>query len=146
MEQSLDEQLSLFQTNKLLLNEMKLMNQLLVKQVQLAEDNKLELQKLVYLLNAFTSNGMPIRSYLPDHLLTAYLHLAGPALGQRISDENHDPNEVLKGGIEVAKQMLDEINAYNASNAPGQAAIENALRTAHDPWAEQETGQEDQET
>jgi len=132
----MEENLSLFQTNKAILHELKVMNSLLLQQVQQQDETKTEIQKLVYLLNAFTSGGTPVRSYIPDHFLASYLALVGPALGQRISNENHDPTEVLKAGIVIARDMLDEINSYQQSNAPGQKALENALQFSSDPWKE----------
>ena len=137
MEQ-LSENLSLFETNKLILQELRTMNAQTLQNLQQQDEIKVELQKLVYLLNAFSSGGTPLRSYIPDHFLASYLALVGPALGKRISDENHDPAEVLKAGIIIAKQMLEECNAYQESNAPGQAAIENALQFTKDPWAQEE--------
>ena len=64
--------------------------------------------------------GLPHRSYVPDHFLAAYLALVGPSLGKRISEDNADPQEVLKGCIVIAKEMLSEVNAYHQSNAPGR--------------------------
>ena len=141
MEQ-LSENLSLFEVNKQLLQEMKTLNAQTLQSLQQQDEIKLELQKLVYLTNAFTSAGTPLRSYLPDHFLAAYLALVGPALGQRISDEQHDPNEVTKACIIIAKQILDEINSYQSSVAPGQEAIKNALQFSEDPW----NGEENQAT
>jgi hypothetical protein len=137
MEQ-LSENLSLFETNKLILQELRTMNAQTLQGLQQQDEIKTELQKLVYLLNAFSSGGTPLRSYMPDHFLASYLALVGTALGKRISDENHDPNEVTKAGIVIAKQMLDEVNAYNQSTAPGQEAIKNALQFSKDPWSEAE--------
>jgi hypothetical protein len=135
MEQ-LSDNLSLFETNKMLLSEMKTSNALALQSLQQQDEIKTELQKLVYLVNGFTSGGTPHRSYVPDHFLAAYLALVGPSLGKRISEDNNDPQEVLKGCIVIAKEMLAEVNAYNQSNAPGQEAIENALQFAKDPWSE----------
>lgn len=136
MEPSLTDNLSLFELNKQLLAEFKIQNNLLLQSIQLQEDNRSELQKLVYLLNAFTSGGTPHRSYVPDHLLTAYLALVGPALGARISNEEHEPSEVIKASIIIARDLLEEINAYNTSSEPGKEAIKNALQFSKDPWQE----------
>lgn len=134
MEPSLQDNLSLFEVNKQLLAELKIQNNLLLQGVQQQDEIKLEISKLTYLLNAFTSGGTPARSYTVDHFLQSYLALVGPALGKRISDENHDPAEVLKAGIIIARDMLSEINAFNESNAAGQEAIKNALQFSKDPW------------
>ena len=142
--ETLEDNLSLFEVNKRLLAEMRLLNNQTLKNIQLQDEIKTELLKLVYLLNAYTSGGTPHRSYSPDHLLTAYLALVGPALGGRISKEEADPAEVLKAGIIIAKDMLEELNSYNQSTASGQESIKKALQFSNDPWQEQE--QEDQET
>ena len=133
---SLQDNLSLFQMNKQLLAESKITNQLLLQQCQQQDEIKTELQKLTYLLNAYTSGGTPQRSYVPDHMLVAYLSIVGPALGNRISREENDPAEILKAAIIIARDLLSELNDYNNSPAAGQQAIENALRTARDPWQE----------
>lgn len=143
-EMSLEENLSLFEVNKRLLAEIRTLNNQTMQSNQLQDDIKIELQKLVYLLNAFTSGGTPHRSYSPDHLLTAYLALVGPALGGRISKENNDPAEVLKAGIIIARDMLDELNSYNQSTASGQDAIKKALQFSNDPWKEDEQNQHDE--
>ena len=134
---SMEENLSLFEVNKRLLAELKIMNDLAVKNLNVQDEIKTELMKLVYLLNGFTSNGRPHLSYSPDQFLTAYLSLVGPALGNRISQENNDPNEVLKAGIIIARDMLQELNDYNSSTASGQEAIKKALQFSHDPWQDE---------
>ena len=126
---SLDENLSLFEVNRQLLAELKTMNAMQLQSLQQQDAIKTELSKLTYLVNAYTSGGTPHRSYSPDHLLTAYLALVGPALGGRISKENADPAEVLKAGN---------------SSAAGQEAVKKALQFSHDPWNAEE-GEDDQE-
>ena len=142
-EMSLEENLSLFEVNRRLLAEIQLLNNQTLQQLQLQDEMKIELQKLTYLLNAFTSGGTPHRSYSPDHLLTAYLALVGPALGGRISKENGDPAEILKAGIIIARDMLEELNSYNQSTASGQEAIKKALQFSTDPWQENEEPSEE---
>jgi len=141
---SLDENLSLFEVNRQLLAELKTMNAMQLQSLQQQDAIKTELSKLTYLVNAYTSGGTPHRSYSPDHLLTAYLALVGPALGGRISKENADPAEVLKAGIIIARDMLEELNEYNNSSAAGQEAVKKALQFSHDPWNAEE-GEDDQE-
>lgn len=141
---ALEENLTLFEVNKQLLLELKTMNAMQLQTLQQQDAIKTELQKLVYLLNAYTSGGTPHRSYSPDHLLTAYLALVGPALGGRISKENADPAEVLKAGIIIARDMLEELNEYNNSTAAGQEAVKKALQFSHDPW-NQEEGEDEPE-
>ena len=140
---SLDENLSLFEVNRQLLSELKTMNAMQLQSLQQQDAIKTELQKLTYLINAYTSGGTPHRSYVPDHLLTAYLALVGPALGGRISKENADPAEVLKAGIIIARDMLEELNEYNNSSAAGQEAVKKALQFSHDPWNTEEGEPED---
>ena len=132
--ETLEDNLSLFEVNKRLLAEMRLLNNQTLQSIQLQDEIKTELQKLTYLLNGLSSGGTPLRSYVPDHLLASYLALVGPALGGRISKENADPAEILKAGIIIAKDMLQELNDYNQSSAPGQEAIKNALQFSQDPW------------
>lgn len=141
---ALEENLTLFEVNKQLLLELKTMNAMQLQTLQQQDAIKTELSKLVYLLNAYTSGGTPHRSYSPDHLLTAYLALVGPALGGRISKENADPAEVLKAGIIIARDMLEELNEYNNSTAAGQEAVKKALQFSHDPW-NQEEGEDEPE-
>ena len=137
----MEENLSLFEVNKRLLAELKIMNDLSVKNLNVQDEIKTELMKLVYLINGFTSGGRPHLSYSPDQFLTAYLALVGPALGNRISQDNNDPAEVLKAGIIIARDMLQELNDYNSSTASGQEAIKKALQFSHDPWQEEEEQQ-----
>ena len=138
---SMEENLSLFEVNKRLLAELKIMNDLALKNLNVQDEIKTELMKLVYLINGFTSGGRPHLSYSPDQFLTAYLALVGPALGNRISQDNNDPAEVLKAGIIIARDMLQELNDYNSSTASGQEAIKKALQFSHDPWQEEEEAQ-----
>ena len=137
----MEENLSLFEVNKRLLAELKIMNDISVKNLNVQDEIKTELMKLVYLLNGFTSGGRPHLSYSPDQFLTAYLALVGPALGNRISQDNNDPAEVLKAGIIIARDMLQELNDYNSSTASGQEAIKKALQFSHDPWQEEDEEQ-----
>ena len=131
---NLEENLSLLEVNRRLLKEIELSNNQRLQQLQQNDDILTELKKLVYLVNGFTSGGVPSRSYTPDQMLTAYLALVGPALGNRISKENHEPAEVLKASIIIAKDLLEELNAYNQSPVAAQDTIEKALGNSVDPW------------
>lgn len=134
MTDSLQENLSLFEVNRQLLQEMKVISQQQLQMLQQNDTMITELTKLVYLLNGFSSGGTPARSYTPDHMLTAYLALVGPALGGRISKENADPNEVLKASIIIARDLLQELSAYNESPVAAQSTIEKAFQGAENPW------------
>ena len=138
--ESLQENLSLMETNRQLLAEMRIANNYSLQAVQQRDLIVTELQKLVYLLNGFTSGGTPARSYTTDPQTTAYLSLVTAALGSRISKENSDPQEILKASIIIARDLLAELDAYNQSPVSGQNILENALRNSEDPW---EKDQED---
>ena len=144
MTDSLQENLSLFEVNKQLLAELKVNANQQLQMLQQNDAILTELQKLTYLVNAYTSGGVPARGYTPDPMLVAYLALVGPALGNRISKENHDPNEVTKASILIARDLLQELSDFNSSPVAAQGSIEAALRTTQDPWeGEQEMDEED---
>jgi hypothetical protein len=134
--ESLQENLSLMETNRQLLAEMRIANNYSLQAVQQRDLIVTELQKLVYLLNGFTSGGTPARSYTTDPQTTAYLSLVTNALGSRISKENAEPAEVLKASIVIARDLLQELHDYNSSPVAGQNILENALKNSDNPWEE----------
>ena len=147
MTDSLQENLSLFEVNKQLLAELRVTANQQLQMLQQNDAILAELQKLTYLVNGYTSGGAPARAYQPDQFLVAYLALVGPALGNRISKENHEPAEVLKASILIARDLLEELNAYKQSPVAMQGSIESALANTQDPWDQaEEPGEEDPQT
>jgi hypothetical protein len=133
----ISENLTLFETSKLLLAELKVTNQLLLKLHGNQHTQSEQLDQLLYLVNGFTSGGASFSAYQCDQMTLAYLALMGPLLAQRMDMGAADINELIKGGTMLARQLLDELSAYRSEQGSFDY-LEEQAELINDPWQQQE--------
>jgi len=129
----ISENLTLFETSKLLLAELQTSNQLLLKLIEGQRMHTDQLDQLTYLLNGFTSGGASFSAYQCDQMTLAYLALMGPLLAQRMDMGASDINELIKGGTMLARQLLDELSAYRSQQGNFDY-LEEQAELINDPW------------
>lgn len=128
------DQLTLFETTKLVLDELRTTNALLQQHLQQQAKILQCNSDLVYLLNGFTSGGASLSGYLPDAFVSAYIAVVGPALAERLGD-TIGIEELMKGGTLLARTLLEELGAYR-SEQEGRDLLSNALSLVRDPWSQ----------
>jgi len=133
----ISENLTLFETSKLLLAELKVTNQLLLKLHSNQHTQSEQLDQLLYLVNGFTSGGASFSAYQCDQMTLAYLALMGPLLAQRMDMGAADINELIKGGTMLARQLLDELSAYRSEQGSFDY-LEEQAELINDPWQQRE--------
>ena len=129
----ISENLTLFETSKLLLTELKATNQLLIKLIQGQQGHAEQIEQLTYLLNGFTSGGASFSAYQCDQMTLAYLALMGPLLAQRMDMGAAGIEELIKGGTMLARQLLDELSAYRSQQGSFDY-LEEQTELINDPW------------
>jgi|DEB0MinimDraft_6_1074348.scaffolds.fasta_scaffold66101_2 hypothetical protein len=127
----ISDNLTLFETSKLLLAELKATNQLLLRLHQGQQQTHDHLQNLTYLVNGFTSGGASFSAYQADPMTLAYLALMGPLLARQI--EGTDITEMIKGGTMLARQLLEELSAYRSQQGSFDY-LEEQTELINDPW------------
>jgi len=133
----ISENLTLFETSKLLLAELKVTNQLVLKLHGNQHTQSEQLDQLLYLVNGFTSGGASFSAYQCDQMTLAYLALMGPLLAQRMDMGAADINELIKGGTMLARQLLDELSAYRSEQGSFDY-LEEQAELINDPWQQRE--------
>ena len=129
----ISENLTLFDTSKLLFAELQTTNQLLIKLIEGQRMHTDRLDQLLYLVNGFTSGGASFSAYQCDQMTLAYLALMGPLLAQRMDMGASDINELIKGGTLLARQLLDELSAYRSQQG-SYDYLEEQTELINDPW------------
>jgi hypothetical protein len=125
--------LTLFETSKLILSELQTTNRLLIKLIEGQRNHADQLTDLTYLVNGFTSGGASFNAYQCDQMTLAYLALMGPLLAQRMDMGAADINELIKGGTLLARQLVDELGAYRSQQGTFDY-IEEQTELINDPW------------
>ena len=125
--------LTLFESNKLILSELKSLNAQLSLLTESQKQLNTQLSDLVYLVNGFTSGGASFNGYLPDAFVTAYLSVLGPVLAERFKKQDIGLEEMMKGGTLLARRLLEELSAYR-SEQEGKDVLSDALELLDDPW------------
>ena len=131
--QPISENLTLFETSKLLLAELKETNSLLQEFGARQQVQAEQLENITYLLNGFTSGGASFSAYQCDQMTLAYLALMGPLLAQRMDMGAADINELINGGTMLARQLLDELSAYRSQQGSFDY-LEEQTELINDPW------------
>lgn len=129
----ISENLTLFETSRLLLNELQTTNQLLIRLLESQRMQTDQIDNLTYLINGFTSGGASFSAYQCDQMTLAYLALMGPLLAQRMDMGAADINELIKGGTMLARQLLDELSAYRSQQGSFDY-LEEQAELINDPW------------
>jgi hypothetical protein len=134
------ENLTLFETSKLILAELQNTNRLLIRLIEGQRNQADQLNDLTYLVNGFTSGGASFSAYQCDQMTLAYLALMGPLLAQRMDMGATDINELIKGGTLLARQLVDELGAYRSQQGSFDY-LEEQAELINDPWkGEQQQG------
>lgn len=136
------ENLTLFETSKLILAELQTTNRLLIKQLEGQRAQADQLNDLTYLINGFTSGGASFNAYQCDQMTLAYLALMGPLLAQRMDMGASNINELIKGGTLLARQLVDELGAYRSQQGSFDY-LEEQTELINDPWQGQQNPQEE---
>jgi hypothetical protein len=135
------ENLTLFETSKLILAELQNTNRLLIRLIEGQRNQADQLNDLTYLVNGFTSGGASFSAYQCDQMTLAYLALMGPLLAQRMDMGATDINELIKGGTLLARQLVDELGAYRSQQGSFDY-LEEQAELINDPWkGEQQQGE-----
>lgn len=131
--QPISENLTLFESSRLLLQELKGTNALLLKLLEGQVNQSRQLTELHYLLNGFSSGGASLSAYITDPMTQAYLALMGPALASRLADQGLELPELMKGATLLARQLLEELSAYRSERGSLDYLDEQA-ELINDPW------------
>lgn len=131
--QPISENLTLFESSRLLLQELKGTNALLLKLLEAQANQSRQLTELHYLLNGFSSGGASLSAYITDPMTQAYLALMGPALASRLADQGLELPELMKGATLLARQLLEELSAYRSERGSLDYLDEQA-ELINDPW------------
>jgi hypothetical protein len=134
----ISDNLTLFETSKLILQELKGTNQLLLRLHELQRHQIEQTDQLLYLINGFTSGGASFSAYQSDQMTLAYLALMGPLLARRMDVDAADINELIKGGTMLARQLLDELSAYRTQQGSFDY-LEEQTELINDPWQQGDT-------
>jgi len=134
--------LTLFETSKLLLQELRVTNALTQQGLKQQQQMMSQLQDLLYLVNGFTSGGASFNGYLPDAFVTAYIAVLGPVLAQRLGDQEIGLEELMKGGTLLARTLLEELSAYR-SEQEARDVVNDAIALLNDPWQGDEEEEEE---
>lgn len=103
---------------------------------QLARQNSAmtkELQQLRELVHGFTSGGASFSAYQSDQFTIAYLAIIGPLLAGQLAQRGGNLDELTKGAILMARQLLEELSAYRSTQGAVDY-IEEQFHAIHDPW------------
>ena len=103
---------------------------------QLARQNSAmtkELQQLRELVHGFTSGGASFSAYQSDQFTIAYLAIIGPLLAGQLAQRGGNLDELTKGAILMARQLLEELAAYRSTQGAVDY-IEEQFHAIHDPW------------
>lgn len=127
------ENLTLFDTSRLILAELQNTNRLLIRLIEGQRAQADQVNDLTYLVNGFTSGGASFNAYQCDQMTLAYLALMGPLLAQRMDMGATDINELIKGGTLLARQLVDELSAYRSQQGSFDY-LEEQAELINDPW------------
>jgi hypothetical protein len=125
--------LSLLETSRSLLTELKATNQLLAQSLRRQEASHKLLEELTYLLNGFSSGGASFSGYITDPMTQAYLAIVGPALAARLHQQDGDLPELMKGSTLLARELLEELAAYRSERGSLDYLTEQT-ELLNDPW------------
>jgi len=128
------DQLTLFEISRMLLDELKLSNKILLSiQASTIQNGKL-LAELLELVAGFTSGGASFSAYQIDPLTSAYIALSGPLIARRLDVDNLELPELLKGATVLSRQVLEELAAYRAERSEIDY-LEEQTELINDPWS-----------
>lgn len=131
--QPISENLTLFETSKLLLQELRATNHLLMQLVNRQSAVSNQLESVSYAVAGFTNNGASFSSYVPDPLTLAYFSVMGPAIASKLNEQELPLTELMKGATLLARQLVDEFAAYRSERSSIDY-LEEQAELINDPW------------
>lgn len=132
-----DQNLTLFESSKHILAELKNTN-ILLRQMAIYQQQSLEqLLRMQEMLDGFTNGGASLNGYIPDAFVQAYVSVVGPVLAERLSQEEVDLEELMKGATLLARRLLEELSAYR-SEQEAKDILDEAMAHVNDPWDKEE--------
>jgi len=135
------ENLTLLETSRLMLQELGRLNSMLSVLLQHQQQQGAQLADLLYLVNGFTSGGASFSGYIADPMTQAYLAVIGPLLATKLSPQEQELPEIMKGATLLAKQLIEELAAYRSERG-ALDYLEDQTELINDPWANQEQQQD----
>lgn len=96
-----------------------------------------QIRDLQQLINGFTGGGSSFNAYQLDPFTAAYIGVLAPVIADQLrhaaQTEGMDINELMKGGIVLSRQLLDELAAYR-SQREARDYLEEQMSLISDPW------------
>lgn len=132
-----DQNLTLFESSKLILAELKNTNIQLRQMVVYQQQSLEQLLRIQEMLDGFTNGGASLNGYIPDAFVQAYVSVVGPVLAKRLSQEEVDLEELMKGATLLARRLLEELSAYR-SEQEAKDILDEAMAHVNDPWDKEE--------
>lgn len=132
-----DQNLTLFESSKHILAELKNTNILLRQMVIYQQQSLEQLLRMQEMLDGFTNGGASLNGYIPDAFVQAYVSVVGPVLAERLSQEEVDLEELMKGATLLARRLLEELSAYR-SEQEAKDILDEAMAHVNDPWDKEE--------
>ena len=133
-----DQNLTLFESSKHILAEVKNANIQLRQLVIYQQQNLEQLMLLNEMLNGFTNGGASLNGYIPDAFVQAYVSVVAPVLAKRLESDEFNIEEIMKGATLLARNLLEELSAYR-SEQEAKDIISEVLNNVDDPWDKQES-------
>lgn len=132
-----DQNLTLFESSKHILAELKNTNIQLRQMVIYQQQSLEQLLRIHEMLDGFTNSGASLNGYIPDAFVQAYVSVVGPVLAKRLSQEEVDLEELMKGATLLARRLLEELSAYR-SEQEAKDILDEAMAHVNDPWDKEE--------
>lgn len=132
-----DQNLTLFESSKHILAELKNTNIQLQQMVIYQQQSLEQLLRMQEMLDGFTNGGASLNGYIPDAFVQAYVSVVGPVLAQRLSQEEVDLEELMKGATLLARRLLEELSAYR-SEQEAKDILDEVMAHVNDPWDKEE--------
>ena len=128
-----DQNLTLFESSKSILTEVKNTNIQLRQMVIYQQQTVEQLRNISELLDGFTNGGASLNGYIPDAFVQAYVSVVAPVLAERLGKEDVGLEELMKGATLLARRLLEELTAYR-SEQEAKDILSEVMAHVDDPW------------
>ena len=128
-----DQNLTLFESSKSILAEVKNTNIQLRQMVIYQQQTVEQLRNISELLDGFTNGGASLNGYIPDAFVQAYVSVVAPVLAERLGKEDVGLEELMKGDTLLARRLLEELTAYR-SEQEAKDILSEVMAHVDDPW------------
>lgn len=110
---------------------------LMAQSLQRQKHLEAQLQALTEVVVGHTNDGASFLTHRIDPMTQAYLAILGPLCAHKLIQHDPDLTEMMKGGTVLARQLLEELDAYRSTRA-GIDYLEEQAAFINDPWANQQ--------